>query len=102
MAVDLKGRSFVKLLDFEPAEIRYLLDLSEELKAEKYAGTEQQQLRFLDPPSVRIVQKVEADRFFELVGHADNHQVAVHIPGSLNIQAQSRIIRCAKGNEIGS
>ncbi len=44
MAVDLKGRSFVKLLDFEPAEIRYLLDLSEELKAEKYAGKEQAQL----------------------------------------------------------
>ena len=44
MARDLKGRSFLKLLDFEPAEIRYLLDLAEELKAEKYAGTEQRQL----------------------------------------------------------
>jgi ornithine carbamoyltransferase len=44
MARDLKGRSFLKLLDFEPAEIRYLLDLAEELKAEKYAGKEQRQL----------------------------------------------------------
>ena len=44
MAKDLLGRSFLKLLDFEPAEIRYLLDLAEELKAEKYAGTEQRQL----------------------------------------------------------
>ena len=44
MAVDLKGRSLVKLLDYEPAEIRYLLDLSEELKAEKYAGKEEPQL----------------------------------------------------------
>ncbi len=44
MAVDLKGRSFVKLLDYQPAEIRYLLDLAEELKAEKYAGTEKRQL----------------------------------------------------------
>ena len=44
MASDLKGRSFVKLLDFEPAEIRYLLDLAEELKAEKYAGKEEPQL----------------------------------------------------------
>lgn len=35
MAKDLLGRSFLKLLDFEPAEIRYLLDLAEELKAEK-------------------------------------------------------------------
>ena len=44
MAVDLKGRSFVKLLDYEPLEIRYLLDLAEELKAEKYAGKEEPQL----------------------------------------------------------
>ena len=44
MAVDLKGRSLVKLLDYSPAEIRYLLDLAEELKAEKYAGTETPQL----------------------------------------------------------
>jgi len=44
MSYDLKGRSFTKLLDFTPGEIRYLLDLSEELKAEKCAGTEEQQL----------------------------------------------------------
>jgi ornithine carbamoyltransferase len=45
MASDLKGRSFLKLLDYAPEEIRYLLDLSEELKAEKYAGREEAQLR---------------------------------------------------------
>jgi ornithine carbamoyltransferase len=44
MSYDLKGRSFTKLLDFTPGEIRYLLDLSEELKAEKCAGTEEKQL----------------------------------------------------------
>lgn len=44
MATDLLGRSFLKLLDFEPAEIRYLLDLAEELKAEKYADKEERQL----------------------------------------------------------
>ena len=44
MSFDLKGRSFTKLLDFTPGEIRYLLDLSEELKAEKCAGTEEPQL----------------------------------------------------------
>ena len=44
MSFDLKGRSFTKLLDFTPGEIRYLLDLSQELKAEKCAGTEQPQL----------------------------------------------------------
>lgn len=38
MTVDLKGRSFLTLMDFTPAEIRYLLDLAHELKAKKKAG----------------------------------------------------------------
>ena len=36
--VDLKGRSFLKLLDFTPVEITGLLDLAAELKAQKKAG----------------------------------------------------------------
>ena len=36
--MNLKGRSFLKLLDFTPAEITYLLDLSAELKAKKKGG----------------------------------------------------------------
>ena len=44
MSIDLKGRSFTKLLDFTPGEIRCLLDLAQELKAEKCAGTEEPQL----------------------------------------------------------
>lgn len=38
MAVDLKGRSFLTLMDYTPQEIRYLLDLARELKVEKKAG----------------------------------------------------------------
>ena len=36
--ISLKGRSFLKLLDFTPAEIQYLLDLAADLKAKKKAG----------------------------------------------------------------
>ena len=36
--IDLKGRSFLKLLDFTPAEITGLLDLAAELKQQKKAG----------------------------------------------------------------
>ena len=39
MAVNLKGRSFLTLLDFTPTEIRYLLDLAHDLKAKKRSGT---------------------------------------------------------------
>lgn len=38
MAVNLKGRSFLTLQDFTPAEIRYLLDLGHDLKAKRRAG----------------------------------------------------------------
>lgn len=38
MPVNLKGRSFLTLKDFNPEEIRYLLDLSRDLKAKKRAG----------------------------------------------------------------
>lgn len=38
MPVNLKGRSFLTLMDFTPEEIRYLLDLSRDLKAKKRAG----------------------------------------------------------------
>jgi ornithine carbamoyltransferase len=44
MAYNLKNRSFLKEIDFEPRELRYLLRLSEALKLAKYAGTEAQNL----------------------------------------------------------
>jgi ornithine carbamoyltransferase len=45
MAINLQKRSFLKLLDFTPDEINYLLKLSAELKAAKRSGTEQQKLK---------------------------------------------------------
>lgn len=38
MAVNLKGKSFLTLMDFSSEEIRYLLDLGHDLKAKKRAG----------------------------------------------------------------
>ena len=45
MPVNLKGKSFKSLLDLTPQEIRYLLDLSRDLKAKKRAGIPGQCLR---------------------------------------------------------
>jgi len=45
MALNLKTRSFLKLMDFSPKEIKFLLDFSIDLKKAKYAGTEQPRLR---------------------------------------------------------
>lgn len=44
MAFNLRNRNFVKLLDFSPDEIKFLLQLSSDLKAAKYGGFEQQRL----------------------------------------------------------
>jgi ornithine carbamoyltransferase len=41
MAFNLRNRSFVKLLDFAPQEIKFLLKLSADLKVAKYGGYEQ-------------------------------------------------------------
>ena len=45
MSYNLRNRSFLKLLDFSPEEIKFLLRLSQDLKRAKYAGTEKQLLK---------------------------------------------------------
>ena len=45
MAFNLRNRHFLKLEDFTPQEIDFLLRLAAELKAAKYAGTETQRLK---------------------------------------------------------
>ena len=45
MALNLRNRNFLKLLDFTPEEIKYLLNLAADLKKAKYAGTEQPRLK---------------------------------------------------------
>jgi len=45
MSFNLRNRHFLKLDDFTPQEIKFLLQLSAELKVAKYAGTEVQHLK---------------------------------------------------------
>lgn len=42
--LNLRNRSFLTLMDYSPKEMELLLQLSEDLKKAKYAGTEQQKL----------------------------------------------------------
>jgi ornithine carbamoyltransferase len=44
MSVNLRNRSFLKELDFSPQDWRFLLGLSADVKAAKYAGTERPRL----------------------------------------------------------
>ncbi len=45
MGYDLRDRNFLTLLDFSPRDIRFLLDLSRDLKRAKYGGYEEQRMR---------------------------------------------------------
>lgn len=45
MAFNLRNRNFLKLLDFTPKEISYMLQLAADLKRAKYAGNEVQTLK---------------------------------------------------------
>jgi ornithine carbamoyltransferase len=45
MSINLHNRHFLKLLDFTPEEIKYLLDLAARLKKAKYDGNEKQSLK---------------------------------------------------------
>jgi ornithine carbamoyltransferase len=52
MAFNLKNRSFLKEIDFEPRELQHLLRLSEALKLAKYAGTE---VKHLDGKEIALI-----------------------------------------------
>ncbi len=43
--MNLKNRSFLKLLDYAPKEIQHLIDFARELKSDKKNGTEEQRLK---------------------------------------------------------
>jgi ornithine carbamoyltransferase len=69
MPVSLRNRSFLSLLDFSPGEIRSLIKLAADLKAAKYAGTEQPRLRgknlalIFEKPSTRTRSGFEVAAF---------------------------------------
>ncbi|HEY3610961.1 MAG TPA: ornithine carbamoyltransferase [Pseudonocardiaceae bacterium] len=52
MSLNLRNRSFVKEIDFQPHELRYLLRLSEALKLAKYVGSE---TKWLDGKEIALI-----------------------------------------------
>lgn len=82
MAVNLRGRSFLKLLDFSPREIRYLLDLSRNFKDLKRAGTPH---RYLEGKNIVLLFEKTSTRTrcaFEVAGRDLGLGVTYLDPGS--------------------
>lgn len=69
MTVNLSGRSFLKLLDFTPEEIEYLIDLAAQLKQLKREGTPH---RYLTGKNIVLLFEKTSTRTrcsFEVAGH---------------------------------
>ena len=82
MPVNLKGRSFLTLMDFTPGEIRYLLDLGHNLKAKKRSGVLGSCLR---GKSIALLFEKTSTRTrcaFEVAVHDEGGNVTFLEPGS--------------------
>jgi len=82
---DLRNRSFLKLLDFTPDEIRYLLDLSAELKAAKRAGHEEQHLRGKNIALIFEKTSTRTRVAFEVAAHDQGAHVTYLDPSGCQI-----------------
>jgi len=82
MAVNVRGRSFLKLLDYTPAEIRYLLDLARDFKDLKRTGTPH---RYLEGKNMVLLFEKTSTRTrcaFEVAGMDLGMGVTYLDPGS--------------------
>ena len=96
MAVNLRGRNFLKILDFSPKEIRYLIDLSKQFKAMKLAGTPH---RYLEGKNIVLLFEKTSTRTrcsFEVAGYDLGMGVTYLDPGSSQMGKKESIADTAR------
>jgi len=96
MGVNLRGRSFLKLLDFTPEEIRYLLDLSKNFKVMKQNGVDH---RFLVGKNIVLLFEKTSTRTrcaFEVAGRDLGMGVTYLDPGSSQMGKKESLEDTAK------
>ena len=82
MPISLSGRNYLKLLDFTPEEIRYLISLAKQFKALKLAGTPH---GYLEGKNIVLLFEKTSTRTrcsFEVAGHDLGLGVTYLDPGS--------------------
>lgn len=82
MPISLSGRNYLKLLDFTPDEIRYLISLAKQFKALKLAGTPH---KYLEGKNIVLLFEKTSTRTrcsFEVAGHDLGLGVTYLDPGS--------------------
>ena len=93
---DLRGRNFLKLLDYTPEEIRYLLDLSKDLKDKKRKGTPH---RYLSGKNIVLLFEKTSTRTrcaFEVAGMDLGMGVTYLDPGASQMGKKESISDTAK------
>ncbi len=96
MPVNIRGRHFLKLLDYSPAEIRYLLDLAKDFKAMKRAGTPH---RYLEGKNIVLLFEKTSTRTrcsFEVAGYDLGMGVTYLDPGSSQMGKKESIADTAR------
>ena len=96
MPISLSGRNFLKLLDFTPDEIRYLIDLSRQFKNLKLAGTPH---RYLEGKNTVLLFEKTSTRTrcsFEVAGHDLGMGVTYLEPGSSQMGKKESIADTAR------
>ncbi len=98
MAFNLKNRSFLTLRDFTPAEIAFLLKLSADLKAAKYAGTEVETLKGKEIALIFEKDSTRTRVGFEVAAHDQGATVTylgpsgTHIGGKETVKDTARVL----------
>lgn len=96
MPVNLRGRSYLKLLDFTPAQIRYLLDLSKDFKQKKRSGAPH---RYLEGKNIVLLFEKTSTRTrcsFEVAGRDLGLGVTYLDPGSSQMGKKESIADTAR------
>ncbi len=88
MGFNLRNRNFVKLLDFTPREILFLLRLSQDLKAAKYAGTERPRLTGKNIALIFEKSSTRTRCAFEVASHDQGAHVTFIGPSGSHIGAK--------------
>ena len=96
MKINLKGRNFLKLLDYTPEEIRYLLDLSKDFKLKKQNNIEHKYLT--DKNIVLLFEKTSTRTrcAFEVAGYDLGINVTYLDPNSSQMGKKESIEDTAK------
>jgi ornithine carbamoyltransferase len=85
MSFNLRNRHFLTLRDYSPAEIGFLLKLSADLKAAKYAGTERQLLKGREIALIFEKDSTRTRVGFEVAAHDQGAHVTYLGPSGSHI-----------------